>query len=382
MRFFKNNLGFLYETAITYPAPSNLSYNWNFGVFALLVLVIQIVSGIFLVMFYSANADIAFVTVERIMRDVPYGWLLRYVHANGASFFFIVVYTHLFRGLFYGSYFYPRRGLWCTGVIILLLMILTAFLGYILPWGQMSYWGATVITNLASVIPFFGTKVVYWLWSGFSVDNPTLTKFFSLHYLFPFIISALVGLHLFLLHASGSSNPLGINFKTDQIPFHPYYTVKDFFSVLIFFVFFFIFVFFLPNHLGHPSNYIPANPDLTPEHIVPEWYFLPFYAILRTIPNKLFGVLALLASILVLLLLPFISSPKIRNSSYKPFFLVLNYLFLADCFVLGMIGQAPVEEPYLLIGKIATVFYFFYFFILYFIEKIDSYFTSELKKYN
>jgi len=297
-------------------------------------------------------------------------------------FFFIVVYTHLFRGLFYGSYFYPRRGLWCTGVIILLLMIITAFLGYILPWGQMSYWGATVITNLASVIPFFGTKVVYWLWSGFSVDNPTLTKFFSLHYLFPFIISALVGLHLFLLHASGSSNPLGINFKTDQIPFHPYYTVKDFFSVLIFLIFFFVFVFFLPNHLGHPSNYIPANPDLTPEHIVPEWYFLPFYAILRTIPNKLFGVLALLASILVLLLLPFISSPKIRNSSYKPFILVMNYLFLTDCFVLGMIGQAPVEEPYLLIGKIATVFYFFYFFILYFFEKIDSYFTSELKKYN
>lgn len=244
MRFFKNNLGFLYETAITYPAPSNLSYNWNFGVFALLVLVIQIVSGIFLVMFYSANADIAFVTVERIMRDVPYGWLLRYIHANGASFFFIVVYTHLFRGLFYGSYFYPRRALWCTGVVILLLMILTAFLGYILPWGQMSYWGATVITNLASVIPFFGTKIVYWLWSGFSVDNPTLTKFFSLHYLFPFIIAALVGLHLFLLHASGSSNPLGINFKTDQIPFHPYYTVKDFFSVLIFLVFFFVFVFF------------------------------------------------------------------------------------------------------------------------------------------
>eukprot|EP01110_Echinostelium_bisporum_P001694 TRINITY_DN13_c0_g1_i2.p3 TRINITY_DN13_c0_g1~~TRINITY_DN13_c0_g1_i2.p3 ORF type:complete len:383 (+),score=-17.97 TRINITY_DN13_c0_g1_i2:4991-6139(+) len=376
MRFFKKNLGVLYETAITYPAPANLNYNWNFGIYALAVLAIQIVSGILLVMFYSANVDVAFLSVERIMRDVELGWLLRYIHANGASFFFIVVYSHIFRGMYYGSYFFPRRALWCSGVIILLLMIITAFLGYILPWGQMSYWGATVITNLASTIPFFGQKIVYWLWGGFSVDNPTLTKFFSLHYLFPFIIAGLVGLHLFLLHNTGSSNPLGINFKTDQIPFHPYFTVKDFFSVLVFLFFFLLFVFFFPNTLGHPDNYIPANPDLTPEHIVPEWYFLPFYAILRSIPDKLLGVLGMLASILILLFLPFISNPRARNSQFRPLSNILTVLFFADTVVLTLIGQSPVDEPYLTIGRVATVFYFLYFALLFIIAKVDDYFAG------
>jgi len=364
MRFFKKSFGPLYASAISYPAPVNLSYNWNFGIYALVILVLQILSGIFLVMFYSANLDVAFVSVEHIMRDVPYGWFLRYLHANGASFFFIVVYAHLFRGLFYGSYFYPRRLLWCTGVLILLLMILTAFLGYILPWGQMSYWGATVITNLASTIPFFGQKIVYWLWGGFSVDNPTLTKFFSLHYLFPFIIAALVGIHLILLHDSGSSNPLGVSFRTDAFPFHPFFTIKDFFSVFPFLFLFMLFVFFVPNYLGHPDNYIPANPDLTPEHIVPEWYFLPFYAILRSIPDKLLGVLGMLASIVILFVFPFFVQGNARSGMYRPLSHFLTILFFADTVLLGLIGQSPVEEPFLLIGRIATLFYFIYFLVI------------------
>jgi len=372
MRTIKKSLGFMYDTAITYPAPSNLNYNYNYGIYALLILGIQIISGIFLVMFYCPNAASAFLSVEHIMRDVPYGWFIRYLHANGASFFFIVVYLHLFRAIYYGSYFYPRRLLWCTGVLILLLMIVTAFLGYILPWGQMSYWAATVITNLASTIPFFGQKIVYWLWSGFSVDNPTLSKFFSLHYILPFVILAIVLLHLALLHQKGSSNPLGINFRTDEIPMHPYYTVKDFFSIFIFLFFLLLFVYFIPNSLGHPDNYIPANPDLTPEHIVPEWYFLPFYAILRSIPNKLFGVLALLASIAFLFLAPFLDRPTMRTSMYKPIIGFLNLAFIANCFILGFIGQSPLEEPYLLLGQLSTAFYFLYFFSFFLIEKIDN----------
>jgi quinol-cytochrome oxidoreductase complex cytochrome b subunit len=356
MRTIKTSLGPLYDTAITYPAPSNLNYNYNFGIYALVVLGLQIISGIFLVMSYCPSASAAFLSVEHIMRDIPYGWFVRYLHANGASFFFIVVYLHMFRSIYYGSYFYPRRMLWCSGVIILLLMIITSFLGYVLPWGQMSYWAATVITNLASTVPFFGQKIVYWLWSGFSVDNPTLNKFFSLHYILPFVILAFVILHFALLHQKGSSNPLGINFRIDEIPFHPYYTIKDFFSVFIFISFLVFFVSFIPNSLGHPDNYIPANPDLTPEHIVPEWYFLPFYAILRSIPNKLLGVIALLASIIFLFLLPFMDRPTIRSSSYKPFITFLNLLFIANCFILGFIGQSPLEEPYLFLGKLQPHF--------------------------
>nr|ACZ96466.1 apocytochrome b [Didymium iridis]ACZ96467.1 apocytochrome b [Didymium iridis] len=379
MRHIKRSLGFIYDTAITYPAPITLNYNYNFGVYALTVLALQIVTGIFLVMFYSTNASLAFLSVEHLMRDVPYGWFLRYLHANGASFFFIVVYAHLFRGLYYGSYFYPRRLLWCSGVVILLLMIITAFLGYVLPWGQMSYWAATVITNLASTVPFFGQKIVNWLWSGFSVDNPTLNKFFSLHYLLPFVILALVLLHVALLHQAGSSNPNGWKRSIDEIPFHPYYTIKDFFSVILFIAIIIFFVSFIPNHLGHPDNYIPANPDQTPEHIVPEWYFLPFYAILRSIPDKLLGVVALLASIIFLLLLPFLDRPLIRSSIYKPFIAKLNILFIANCIILGYIGQSPLEEPFLFLGRLTTVLYFLYFFVFFAIGSLDKLFVSLIK---
>lgn len=381
MRTIKRSLGFLYDTAITYPAPISLNYNYNFGIYALLVLALQIVTGIFLVMFYSSHASLAFLSVEHLMRDVPYGWFIRYLHANGASFFFIVVYAHLFRGLYYGSYFYPRRLLWCSGVIILLLMIITAFLGYVLPWGQMSYWAATVITNLASTVPFFGQKIVNWLWSGFSVDNPTLNKFFSLHYILPFVILALVLLHLALLHQGGSSNPTGWKRSIDEIPFHPYYTIKDFFSVILFIAIIIFFVSFIPNHLGHPDNYIPANPDQTPEHIVPEWYFLPFYAILRSIPDKLLGVVALLASIVFLLLLPFLDRPLIRSSVYKPFIAKLNILFIANCIVLGYIGQSPLEEPFLFLGRLTTVLYFAYFLVFILVSILDNTFVNLIKKH-
>jgi ubiquinol-cytochrome c reductase cytochrome b subunit len=342
---------------------------------------LQIISGIFLVMSYCPSATAAFLSVEHLMRDVPYGWFVRYLHANGASFFFIVVYMHVFRALIYESFLYPRRMLWCSGVIILLLMILTSFLGYVLPWGQMSYWAATVITNLASTVPIFGQRIVYWLWSGFSVDNPTLNKFFSLHYLLPFIILALVVLHLILLHQTGSSNPLGPRFFSDTVPFHPYYTIKDFLSVLVLIAFLIYFVTFIPNTLGHPDNYIPANPDLTPEHIVPEWYFLPFYAILRSIPNKLLGVIALVASIVMLLLLPFMSRPKVRNTLFKPLLLIYNLTFIANCVVLGYIGQSPLEEPFLSLGKITTLAYFAYFFFYIVVDSGDNLIAKSIRKH-
>jgi len=381
MRQAKSTLGFLYNTTVAYPAPAALNYNYNFGIYALVVLGLQIVTGIFLVMFYCSNASLAFLSVEHLMRDVPYGWFIRYLHANGASFFFIVVYFHLLRGLYYGSYNYPRRALWCSGVVILLLMIITSFLGYVLPWGQMSYWAATVITNLASTVPFFGQKIVNWLWSGFSVDNPTLSKFFSLHYLLPFVILAIVLLHLALLHQAGSNISFGWKKNIDEIPFHPYYTIKDFFSVILFIAIIIFFVSFIPNSLGHPDNYIPANPDQTPEHIVPEWYFLPFYAILRSIPNKLFGVIALVASIIFLLILPFLDRPLTRSSIYKPFVAKLNVLFIADCIVLGYIGQSPLEEPFLFLGRLSTLLYFAYFFLFIFVSKIDHFFIKAVRKF-
>jgi quinol-cytochrome oxidoreductase complex cytochrome b subunit len=371
VRSVKSLLGPLYETAISYPAPSNLNYNFNFGIYALTVLGIQIISGIFLVMFYCPSTSAAFLSVEHIMRDVPYGWFVRYLHANGASFFFIAVYLHVFRAFFYGSYFFPRRALWSTGVLILLLMILTSFLGYVLPWGQMSYWAATVITNLGSAIPLFGQKVVQWLWSGFSVENPTLNKFFSLHYLLPFAIAAVVAIHFILLHQRGSNNPLGLAFYIDSIPFHPYYIIKDFFSVLLFLTVLIFFVSFIPNFLGHPDNYIPANPDSTPEHIVPEWYFLPFYAILRSIPNKLLGVIALLMSLVALLVFPFLDRPHVRSSSYKPLTMVLNTIFIGNCIILGYIGQSPLEEPFLFLGQASTAFYFIFFIAALLITRVE-----------
>jgi len=366
MRIVKTNslLNLVYSTGVNYPAPANITYFWNFGIFALVCLAVQIVTGIVLTMHYVPNVELAFSSVEHIMRDVNYGWLLRYIHANGASMFFIVVYIHLMRGLYYGSYIYPREFLWCSGVIILLLMIITAFLGYILPWGQMSFWGATVITNLVTTIPVIGEKIVIWLWGGFAVANPTLNKFFSLHYLLPFVILGMALLHIVFLHEFGSTNPLGINFKVDQIPFTPYFTIKDFYSIILFLMFFAIFVFFVPNLLGHPDNYIPANPESTPEHIVPEWYFLPFYAILRSIPDKLGGVIALGAAILILLILPFLNNSNIRSSQFRPFYRIGFWFFFVDCLILGWIGGKPIEHPYLIIGQVATVFYFAYLLVL------------------
>lgn len=364
----------IYHTAVPYPASSNLNYIWSFGICALVCLVIQLVTGIFLAMHYVPHVDLAFISVEHIMRDVNYGWLLRYIHANGASMFFIVVYIHIFRGLYYGSYMYPRELLWCVGVVIFLLMILTAFLGYVLPWGQMSFWAATVITNLASAIPFIGIDIVQWLWGGFSVDNATLNRFFSFHYLFPFLITALVVVHLIFLHDGKSNNPLGVKPNVDNVPFTPYYTVKDLLSVIVFFMFFAFFVFFLPNYLGHPDNYIPANPMVTPTHIVPEWYFLPFYAILRSVPDKLGGVILMVGAIVILLVLPFIHRVDIRSMVFRPISKVFFWIFIANWFILGWIGGNPIEEPYFIIGQISAFFYFFYFIVLiWFLNYLERY---------
>ncbi len=357
-------LSFIDSHIIDYPTPVNLNYLWSFGSAAGICLVVQILTGIFLAMHYTPHIDLAFDSVEHIMRDVQNGWLIRYAHANGASMFFIVVYCHIFRGLYYGSYIYPRGRLWASGVIIFLLMMATAFMGYVLPWGQMSFWGATVITNLFSAIPFVGGSIVEWLWGGFSVGNATLNRFFSLHYLMPFVIAGLVIVHLALLHKDGSNNPLGINTNVDTIPFYPYFYVKDLYAFFIFIFFFAFFVFFYPNLLGHPDNYIPANPLVTPAHIVPEWYFLPFYAILRSIPDKLGGVVAMISAILVLLLLPVINTSKVRSSKFRPIFAFAYWFLVSDFLILGWIGQKPVETPFIEIGMAATLFYFVFFLVL------------------
>ena len=349
----------------SYPAPSNLSYMWNFGIYALVCLGIQIVTGIILAMHYTPEINLAFISVEHIMRDVNYGWLVRYVHANGASMFFIVVYIHTFRGLYYSSFTHPRQALWIVGVAILLLMIVTAFLGYVLPWGQMSFWGATVITNLITAVPVIGKEIVIWLWGGFAINNATLNRFFSLHYLLPFVIVGLVGIHLVLLHEAGSNNPMGIGSDQDKSTFTPYYTVKDFYGVIIFMMFFALFVYFMPNKLGHPDNYLPATPLVTPPHIVPEWYFLPYYAILRSIPDKMWGVIAMLSSILTLFIVPVLLKPEIRSLSFRPVSRWLFWIFVLNCLLLGFIGGKPVQHPYLEVGQLATIFYFAYFFVIY-----------------
>jgi len=315
-------------------------------------------------MHYCPHIDFAFDSVEHIMRDVNNGWLIRYTHANGASMFFIVVYCHIFRGLYYGSYIYPREKLWISGVIIFLLMMATAFMGYVLPWGQMSFWGATVITNLFSAVPIIGSAIVEWLWGGFSVDNATLNRFYSLHYFMPFIIVGFTVIHLSLLHTTGSNNPLGINTNVDTVSFYPYFYVKDLLSFFILIFIFSFFIFFYPNVLGHPDNYIPANPLVTPPHIVPEWYFLPFYAILRSIPNKLGGVVAMISAILVLIIIPFINTSEIRSSNFRPIFATAFWFLVSDFFLLGWIGQKPAETPYIEIGLGATIFYFFFFIVL------------------
>ena len=357
---------FLKHSAVDYPTPRNLNYWWNFGSLAGFFLLVQIITGVILSMHYTAHVDHAFDSIEHIMRNVNHGWLIRYIHMNGASFFFIVVYIHIFRGLYYGSYKAPRELLWMLGVVILILMMATAFMGYVLPWGQMSFWGATVITNLFSAIPLVGDSIVTLLWGGFSVDNPTLNRFFALHYLLPFVIVGVVVLHIVALHRFGSNNPLGIDVrgKQDTISFHPYYTVKDAFGLGVFLILLSAVVFFLPNSMGHPDNYIPANPMVTPAHIVPEWYFLPFYAILRAVPDKLFGVLAMFAAIGVLFILPWLDRSPVRSATFRPIYKIMFWVFLVDCVALTWLGAKPAEGIYVVLSRLCTVYYFFHFVIL------------------
>ncbi len=354
------------HTANEYPTPKNLNYMWNFGSLAGLSLVIMIVTGVVLAMSYTAHVDYAFESVERIMRDVNHGWLIRYIHMNTASFFFIVVYLHIFRGLYYGSYKAPRELLWILGVVIFLLMMATAFMGYVLPWGQMSFWGATVITNLFSAIPFVGESVVTFLWGGFSVDNPTLTRFFSLHYLMPFLIAGVVVLHIVALHRFGSNNPIGIDTKgrQDTISFHPYYTIKDMVGIAMFLLLLAIAVFFFPNAMGHPDNYIPANPMQTPAHIVPEWYFLPFYAILRAVPDKLGGVLLMFGAIAILFILPWLDRSPVRSARFRPVFRIFFWLLFIDALALGYLGAMPAEGIYVTLSRVATAWYFLHFLVI------------------
>ena len=352
---------------IEYPTPKNLNYWWTFGGILTFCLITQIVTGVILGMHYIAHADLAFESVEHIMRDVNYGWLIRYVHANGASMFFLAVYIHIFRALYYGSYKSPREVIWIIGMIIYFLMMATAFMGYVLPWGEMSFWGATVITNLFSAVPFIGENITNWLWGGYAVGNPTLTRFYSLHYLLPFLILGLVILHIWALHVPGNNNPIGIEIKkpsNDTVPFHPYIVIKDLFALILFLIVFAFFVFYAPNILGHADNYIEANPLVTPAHIVPEWYLLPFYAILRSIPDKLFGVIAMFASIFVLVILPWLDTSKVRSAIFRPIYKQFYWFLLADVIILGYMGAMPAEGTYLIIARVATVYYFLHFLII------------------
>ena len=350
--------------ALDFPTPKNLNYWWTFGGILAVMLVVQIVTGIVLAMHYTAHVDYAFGSVEHIMRDVNYGWLLRYMHSNGASMFFVAVYVHIFRGIYYGSYKAPREVLWMIGVIIYLIMMATAFMGYVLPWGQMSFWGAKVITNLFSAIPFFGKAITTWLWGGFAVDNPTLNRFYSLHYLLPFVLAAVVGLHIWALHVPGNNNPTGVSVKSDQdtLPFHPYYTLKDGFAIVVFLMLYMAFVSFGPNYLGDAINYAEANPLQTPPHIVPEWYYLPFYAILRAIPSKLGGVIAMFSSILVLFVLPWLDTSRVRSGTYRPIFKQVFWMFVIVCIGLGYLGSRPPEGAYVIWSRVLTACYFLFFF--------------------
>jgi quinol-cytochrome oxidoreductase complex cytochrome b subunit len=344
-----------------YPSPINLSYMWSFGSIAGLMLGSQIITGVLLAMHYNANIYNSFADLEHIMRDVVGGYGLRYVHANGASMFFLVVYIHIARGLYYGSYFQPRTHLWSSGVILFFLMMAAGFMGYVLPWGQMSFWGATVITNMFSAIPLVGDSIVQWLWGGYSVNNPTLNRFFSFHFVVPFIILGLAGLHLVLLHEHGSNNPLGIEVGNEKIPFFSYFIIKDVFTWVLFAALFAFFVVHIPNYLGHPDNYIEAQPLVTPTHIVPEWYFLPFYAILRTIPNKLGGVIAMVVAIIILLALPLLDTSYFRSSVFKPSYLINYIFFVLSALILGWIGQSVVEFPYIELSIVVTLYYFGFF---------------------
>ena len=359
-------VAFVKDTALDFPTPKNLNYWWTFGGILAIMLVVQIVTGIVLVMHYTPQVDMAFGSVEHIMRDVNYGWLMRYLHMNGASMFFIAVYIHMFRGMYYGSYKAPREVLWMIGVIIYLVMMATAFMGYVLPWGQMSFWGAKVITNLFSAIPFVGPSITTWLWGGYSVDNPTLNRFFSLHYLLPFVLAGIVILHIWALHVPGNNNPTGISVKSDKdtVPFHPYYTIKDGFAIVAFLVVYALFVFYAPNYMGDPVNYVPANPLATPAHIKPEWYYLPFYAILRSIPNKLLGVIAMFSSILILLALPWLDTSRVRSGKYRPIFKLEFWVFGLVCIALGYVGAQPPTDTLSKVGFMLTLYYFGHFIII------------------
>ena len=389
-------LSYFYKEYGIFPMPRNLNYFWSFGGMALIVLVIMILTGIALAMSYTAHVDYAFYSVERIMRDVNYGWLIRYVHMNGASFFFIAVYLHMLRSFYYGSYKEPRELIWIFGVVILVLMMATAFIGYVLPWGQMSFWGATVITNLFSAIPIVGEPIVQWLWGGFSVDNPTLNRFFALHYLLPFLILGMIVLHVAAMHVAKSNNPAGVPMRVmqesgrrrsdditynpaDQVPFHPYFTVKDGLAIVVFLLIFAFFIFFAPNYMGHPDNYVEANPLSTPAHIVPEWYFLPFYAILRSFTDdfwffswfmswfmsaKLAGVVAMFASLVVIALLPWFDTSPVRSCRYRPVYRFFVILFVIDTLILGYCGGKPAEGWYVALSQWATLYYFAHFLVI------------------
>nr|WP_319513781.1 cytochrome b N-terminal domain-containing protein [uncultured Cohaesibacter sp.] len=358
--------GLVHSSFIAYPVPKNLNYFWTFGAILAVCLVAQIVTGIVLVMHYVPNTTLAFASVEHIMRDVNWGWMLRYMHSNGASMFFIAVYVHIFRGLYYGSYKAPREVVWILGVVIFLLMMATGFMGYVLPWGQMSFWGATVITNLFSAFPYVGDAIVTLLWGGFSVDNPTLNRFFSLHYLLPFMLVGVVALHIWAFHVVGNNNPTGVEVKdsNDTVPFTPYYTIKDLFAIVVFLVFFAWMMFMVPNFMGHPDNYIPADPLVTPPHIVPEWYFLPFYAILRAVPDKLGGVLLMFGAIGVLFVLPWLDTSKVRSMNYRPLGRQFFWIFVVVCIGLGYLGGKPAEGGYIVWARIFTVYYFAYFLVI------------------
>jgi quinol-cytochrome oxidoreductase complex cytochrome b subunit len=356
----------MYDSFVAYPVPRNLNYWYTFGGILSLMLAVQIVTGVVLAMHYVASADMAFESVEKIMRDVNYGWLLRYIHSNGASMFFLAAYIHIFRGLYYGSYKAPREVLWILGVIILLLMMATAFMGYVLPWGQMSFWGATVITNLFSAIPLVGESITTWLWGGFAVGDPTLNRFFSLHYLLPFMIAGVVVLHIWALHMTGQTNPTGVEVKSKQdvVPFSPHATMKDAFAMALFLILFAYFIFYLPNYLGHSDNYIKANPLQTPNHIVPEWYLLPFYAILRSIPNKLLGVVAMFGSIGVLFFVPWLDTSRVRSAVYRPLYKQFFWILVIVAIGLGYLGSQPPEGGYVIAARILTVYYFLHFLVI------------------
>ena len=369
-RWFEARLpiaGLVHSSFVAYPTPRNLNYFWTFGGILSFMLMAQIITGIVLVMHYTPHVDYAFNSVEHIMRDVNWGWFIRYTHANGASMFFVAVYIHMLRGLYYGSYKAPREVLWILGVIIYLLMMATGFMGYVLPWGQMSFWGATVITNLFSAIPVVGESITVWLWGGYSVDNPTLNRFFSLHYLLPFMIAGVVVLHVWALHVVGQNNPDGIEVKDvarDTVPFTPYATIKDSFAIVCFMMFYAWWIFYVPNYLGHADNYIEANPLVTPAHIVPEWYYLPFYAILRAIPSKLGGVVAMFSAILILCFLPWLDTSRVRSAKYRPVYKVFFWIFVATCVGLGYLGAMPAEGGYVLASRLLTLYYFAFFIVV------------------